>query len=82
MPDIMIVSLNLSGFVAGRSGPSTGQNRPFWICSRWQGPTQHTTYLSCLFWGKASNFRGLFAFLLHRVATINIAYIENFHGYV
>ncbi len=33
-------------------------------------------YLSCQFWGKASNFRGLFAFLLHRVATINIAYIE------
>src|SRR4029450_6579195 len=36
------VSLNLSGFVAGRSGPSTGQNRPFWLCSRWQGPTRHT----------------------------------------
>jgi hypothetical protein len=35
-------SLNLSGFVAGRSGPSTGQNRPFWLCSRWQGPTRHT----------------------------------------
>src|SRR5262249_1014180 len=27
--------LNLSGFVAGRSGPRTGQNRPFWLGSRW-----------------------------------------------
>jgi hypothetical protein len=36
------------------------------------------TYLSCPFWGKASNFRGLFAFLLHLVATINITYIEKF----
>src|SRR5262245_9146153 len=34
--------LNLSGFVAGRSGPRVGQNRPFWLGSRWQGPTRHT----------------------------------------
>ena len=34
--------------------------------------------LPCPFWGKASNFRGLFEFLLCYVATINIAYIEIF----
>src|SRR5215831_3430178 len=39
---ISLASLNLSGFVAGRSGPGTRQNRPFWLCSRWQGPTRHT----------------------------------------
>ena len=34
--------------------------------------------LPCPFWGKASNFRGLFESLLCYVATINIAYIEIF----
>src|SRR5439155_25861250 len=38
-------------------------------------------YLSCPFWGKVCNFRGLFAFLLHYVATINIAYIKNYLEY-
>src|SRR6516165_8889401 len=32
------------------------------------------TDLPCPFWRKASNFRGLFAFLLCRVATIKLAY--------
>ena len=34
------------------------------------------TYLSCLFWSKVNNFRGLFAFLLHYVATM---YIDTSH---
>ena len=33
-----------------------------------------STDLPCPFWRKASNFRGLFAFLLCRVATIKLAY--------
>jgi len=44
-----------------------------------EGKTGYTvTCLPCPFWGKASNFRGLFEFLLCYVATINIAYIEIF----
>src|SRR5262249_30366237 len=35
-------SLNLSGFVADRSGPNTGQNHPFSLCARRLGPTPHT----------------------------------------
>src|SRR3989442_12249840 len=38
-------------------------------------------YLSCPFWGKVCNFRGLFAFLLHYVATRNMAYIKSYLDY-
>src|SRR6516165_3554723 len=46
----------------------------------WVGtlPVALAACLPCPFWGKASNFRGLFEFLLCYVATINIAYIEIF----
>jgi hypothetical protein len=40
----------------------------------------HTVpHLPSPFWRKANNFRGLFAFLLSNVATIKLAFIENFY---
>jgi hypothetical protein len=42
----------------------------------WAAHGYHITYLSCQFWGKASNFRGLFERLSYYVATIPLTYIE------